>query len=175
MRVPVASCGHLPDRALSLEPLAGDAHRILALEPRPEGKRDLGERTIADVLTGERVLVHLRPKITRIDRDDADTRLTQFVCKRLAHELERGLAAPVAAPPRIASARRVARDVHDEAPRCFQDRQELVDECERSENVDFVDASKDLKRVIQGRRERGRTGFGGAVDQEVRTAYEAGR
>src|SRR2546428_2824646 len=110
MRVPVASCGHLPDRALGLEPLARDTHRILAFKPRPEGQRDVGERTIADVLTGERVLMHLRPKIARVHRDDADTGITQFVCERLAHELESGLAAPVAAPPWITAARRVTRD-----------------------------------------------------------------
>src|SRR6266566_2686015 len=174
-RVPLSSCGHLPDRALGLEPLAGDAHRILALEPRPERQRDFGERTIADVLTGERVLMHLRPEIPRVDRDDADARIAQFVCERLAQELERGLATPIGAPPRIAAARRVTRDVHDEASRWFQDRKACVDQCERSDDVDLVDASKDLKRVLHERRERGRTQFGGVVDQEVETTGAAER
>src|SRR5438552_7180498 len=127
-RVPVDSCGHLPDAALGLESLARDAQRVLSLEPRPERQCDLGKGPIADVLPRERVLVHLRPEITRVDRDDADACIAQLVRERLAQELERGLAAPVAAPSRVAGTRRVARDVHDEAPRILKDREACVDE-----------------------------------------------
>src|SRR5437867_6661948 len=116
-RVPVASCGHLPDAPLCLESLARDAQRVLPFEPRPERQRDLGKRPIADVLPGERVLVHLRPEIARVDRDDANAHIAQLVRERLAHELERSLAATVAAPSRVTGARRIARDVPDEAPR----------------------------------------------------------
>src|SRR5207244_2837943 len=62
-----------------------------------------------------------------------------------------------------------------EASRCFQDRMACVDQCERSDDVDLVDASKDLKRVFHERRERGRTQFGGVVDQEVETTGAAER
>src|SRR2546425_7779200 len=71
-RVPDVSCGHLPDGALGLEPLACDPQRVLALEPRPERQRDLRKGPIADVLSRERILVHLRPEIAWVDRDDAD-------------------------------------------------------------------------------------------------------
>src|SRR5438552_13387882 len=110
-RVPVDSCGHLPDAALGLESLARDAQRVLSLEPRPERQCDLGKGPIADVLPGERVLVHLRPEIARVDRDDADAHIAQLVRERLAQEFERGLAASVGAPPGIAAARGVTRDV----------------------------------------------------------------
>src|SRR2546428_9531410 len=71
-RVPDVSCGHLPDGALGLEPLALDLLRVLALEPWPERQRDLREWPVADVLSRERILVHLRPEIARVDRHDAD-------------------------------------------------------------------------------------------------------
>src|SRR5436853_6640786 len=93
-RVPVASCGHLPDAPLGLESLARDARRVLPLEPRPEWQCDLGKGPIADVLPGERVLVHLLPEIGGGDGDDADARIAQLICDRLTEEFGPGLATP---------------------------------------------------------------------------------
>src|SRR6266581_2533787 len=117
--------------------------------------------------------MHLRSEIPWVDRDDADSRIAQLVRQRLAHELERGLAAPVSAPPRIAAAGRVARDVHDESPRCLQGREACVDERERSDDVDLKHASEEIERVFHERRERGSAEFGGVVEEEIQTTDAA--
>src|SRR2546428_136550 len=157
------------------EPLARDPQGVLALEPRPERQRDVRKGPITDVLSRERVLVHLRPEIAWVDRDDADAGFAQFVRERLAQEIERRLAAPVAAPSRVSAARSVARDVHDEASRFLKDREACMDEREGCDDVDFEHASEDIERVIQEGGERGGAEFGGVVDEEIQTTGAADR
>src|SRR5205809_5878838 len=89
-RVPVASCGHLPDAPLGLESLARDARRVLPLEPRPERQCDLGKGPIADVLPGGRVLVHLRPEFAGVAPADAAARTAQLIRDRLAQGSQGG-------------------------------------------------------------------------------------
>src|SRR5207237_414312 len=100
----------------------------------------------------------------------AQTRVPVASCGHLPDAplgLAPGVATPLPAPTRIRTARRVARDVHHEAPRFLEDREACTNECERSDDVDLEHPPQDLERVIDERGERGRTEFGRVVDEQI--------
>src|SRR5712692_7077328 len=60
----------LPEGSLCLVPHSRNAFRVLTNEPGPEGKGDLGERTVGYVLVEVCFLVHLRAHVAWVDAAD---------------------------------------------------------------------------------------------------------
>src|SRR6266702_5175006 len=82
----------------NLVPHSRNAFRVLTNEPGPEGKGDLGERTVGYVLIEVCFLVHLGAHVAGVDADDGDALGFEFDGERFGDEVEGGFAGPVDSP-----------------------------------------------------------------------------
>src|SRR5712692_8259454 len=103
----------LPEGSLRLVPHSRNAFRVLTNKPGPEGKGDLGERTVGYVLVEVCFLVHLGAHVAGVDAEYGDALGFEFDGERFGDEVEGGFAGPVYPPSFIAGLASVASDVDD--------------------------------------------------------------
>src|SRR3954470_11728322 len=111
----VRSCRLQPSCILLLrdEPLAADRRRVLSKQPFPEWDRHLWKRTIRDVLSWKRLLVHSRAHVAGIDQYGGHTVGVKFGCQCAREQFQRRLGRAVGSPAGVGASRSVARDVDD--------------------------------------------------------------
>ena len=104
----------------------------------------LRRRTIADVLSGERRLMHLRAHVAWVEPVHPNVGLLGG--EHVRQLLERGLRRAVATPACVALDSGVGRDVDDGAMSSAQQRKRRLHECERSDDVDGQDTFELVER-----------------------------
>jgi hypothetical protein len=119
---------------------------------------------VRDVLARERLLVRLRAHVARVDAVHAQLRL--LAREDRSQLLEGGLRRAIAAPALVWLDRRIRGDVENGRPR-GEPRKSLLDESERGEDVDVVDARKLRERVGGECGLRARAEHARVVDEQV--------
>ena len=122
------------------------AARQVALDQRQQaGNALLGRRPVGDVLAGERVLLHPRAHVARVDRVRAQAGV--LGCEDRRQVGQRGLGRAVAAPGLVRLDGRIRAEV-DDARVGGEARQRELDERERSEHVHLVDLAQRVEVVV---------------------------
>src|SRR5688572_1640916 len=130
--------------SLGDESLRPDRLAILIKQPAPERRGDVRQRSIGDVLTGKRLLVHPRSHVAGIDEDGRDSVGEQFDGEGSGQQLEGSLAGAIRTPAGIRLVRGVTRDIHDETTSLSEQRYRELDERNRRAGVDREYATEAL-------------------------------
>ena len=133
------------------------------------GHNGFGFRPVRDVFARECFLVHLRPHVARIEREDANIRLLRG--KDVPELFEGRLRRAVPAPTFVRFDGGVGGDVEDRPVRCdSQQWQRGLGEREGSDDVGLVDLSKHVERVVGEARLGRRPEHARVVHQQIEPA-----
>ena len=149
------------------------ATRMVAVDQGDEaGNALLRERAVGDVLAGEGVLVHLRAHVAGIDPVDAEVGLLGG--EDVRELLEPGLRGAVPAPSLVPLDRGVGGDVQDAAGAGREQRERLLDERERCDEIGAQDGLEVGGVETGERRHRRRAERARVVDEDVEAAGALG-